>query len=32
MPLDYQSELFYLVDEHDNVLGSVARKKAQSFW
>ena len=30
MPLDYQSELFYLVDEHDNVLGSVARKKAHA--
>jgi len=30
MPLDKQSELFYLVDEHDNVLDSVTRKKAHA--
>ena len=28
MPLDDQSELFYLVDDNDNVLGSVTRKEA----
>ncbi|MBT4124186.1 MAG: NUDIX domain-containing protein [Candidatus Pacebacteria bacterium] len=28
MPYDNQSELFYLVDEQDKVLGSVSRKKA----
>ena len=28
MPLDDQSELFYLVDEEDNILGSITRAEA----
>jgi len=28
MPLDNQSELFFLVDENDNVLGSISRQEA----
>jgi len=30
MPPDNQSELFYLVDKYDNVLGSITRKKAHT--
>jgi|SRR5579859_366121 len=30
MPFDNQSELFYLVDELDNVLGSVTRREAHA--
>jgi isopentenyl-diphosphate delta-isomerase type 1 len=30
MPLDDATELFYLVDDHDMVLGSIARKVAHS--